>query len=436
MGFDVVDVLADLEGAVDQLVHTDVFAYADGRSIIKLQVLRTQIEYALDKEMAEFEASGEWAKEGAKDAASWVATRSHLPLNEARAQVRRGQALASLPIAAEAFSHGEIGAAQVDVLARAAAAVEASVFVHDELLLVEVAKGLKFGQFNAAVSYWTQCVNPEGSEAAELARQARRSASSAPTLDGMVQVRGLLPAIDGSIVTDELRRLADQLFDADWAEAKAELGREPKMSELRRSTAQRWADAMVEMAIRSRTAPADGRRPEPLFSVLVDYPTLSGPTLGGRTLPGRMCQLENGQVVTPGSLGPWMDEASFERIVFAPGKRAEVSVKARFFTGATRRAIEVRDLQCTHEYCELPAERCQIDHVIPYAKGGETKQENGDVLCGFHNRLRNGEPKVKDRGKARKPNAGDGAGDGDDGPEVGEPGRPPESGEHGPEPGG
>ncbi len=39
-----------------------------------------------------------------------------------------------------------------------------------------------------------------------------------------------------------------------------------------------------------------------------------------------------------------------------------------------------------------PPQRCQIDHIVPYSKGGETTQENGRVYCSFHNRLRNHEP--------------------------------------------
>jgi hypothetical protein len=416
MALDVADVLDVLESAIDRLVRTDAFSYADRGSLVRVQRLRARLEYAVDKAMAEFAASGEWALDGAKDAVPWVSTRCHLPVAEARGQIRRGQALETLPLCAEAFSEGEIGAAQVDVLARAASGVDAAFFAHDEMLLVEMAQGLKFGAFNAAMAYWSQYANPAGAEEAELARQASRRASVVSKVDGMVQVNGLLAAIPGTIVADELRRLCDEMFEADWAKAKEELGREPKVSELWRTGAQRWADTLVEMAIRSQSAPADGRRPEPLFSVLVDYPTLSG----------RVCQLEGGQVVTPGSLDPWMDEATFERIVFAPGQRAEVSVTSRFFTGATRRAVEVRDLQCTHEFCELPAERCQIDHIIPYSNDGETTQENAQVLCGFHNRLRNNEPKTKAEPKSTQRGSSPPSANG---------GRH-EVGEHGPEPGG
>ena len=75
--------------------------------------------------------------------------------------------------------------------------------------------------------------------------------------------------------------------------------------------------------------------------------------------------------------------------MFAPAQRCAVSERARLFTGGTRRAIELRDRQCVHDMCDIPAKRCQADHVIPYSEGGLTVEENGRMLCGFHNRLRN-----------------------------------------------
>lgn len=154
-------------------------------------------------------------------------------------------------------------------------------------------------------------------------------------------------------------------------------------SHLSKAEAQRRADALVEMATRSRTAPKDGRRPVPLISVLVDYPTLAG----------RVCELaESGTAVSPGSFVPLLDESLIERAVFTPASRIEVSATARLFTGATRRAIELRDRECTDPYCDGSRRKCQVDHIIPYADGGPTTQENGRLLCGFHNRLRNQRP--------------------------------------------
>jgi 5-methylcytosine-specific restriction endonuclease McrA len=64
----------------------------------------------------------------------------------------------------------------------------------------------------------------------------------------------------------------------------------------------------------------------------------------------------------------------------------------RFYTGATRRAVELRDRRCTHPYCHRPLDDCEVDHIVTYAEGGPTTQENGRLLCSFHNRLRNQRP--------------------------------------------
>ena len=114
------------------------------------------------------------------------------------------------------------------------------------------------------------------------------------------------------------------------------------------------------------------------------------------SIRGRICELENGTVLAPSALMAWMDSAYFERAIFSLGGRVDVSVRARLFSGGTRRAIELRDRICTHPYCYEPAQSCQADHIEPYAQGGATTQENGRLLCGFHNRLRNqGDPRQR-----------------------------------------
>ena len=189
--------------------------------------------------------------------------------------------------------------------------------------------------------------------------------------------------LSGTIVEGELKRIYDQLFEADWAEARSRLGDRACPGDLGRSPAQRRADALVEMAIRSATAPADGRRPEPLFSVFVGYETFAG----------RICQLANGTVITPGTVVPWLPQSWLERVVFdGPSRIIDMGVQRRLFTGATRRAVQLRDRECFHPFCDLPAEDCQVDHVVPYAAGGETTQANGRPACAFHNLDRHRRP--------------------------------------------
>jgi len=229
------------------------------------------------------------------------------------------------------------------------------------------------------LAYWEQFADPDGTEAAAERQRSRRDVIVSESIGGMWLGKITLDPVSGTIVHNELDRIERAMFEADWAEATERLGHVPTVADLRRTPADRRADALAEMAVRSASCPDGARRPRPLFSVLVDYPTLHG----------RLCQLARGTVVTPGSLVPWLEAADIERAVFTPGGRVEVGHTTRLFTGATRRAIELRDRECTHPYCDEPAERCQVDHILEYRNGGLTTQANGRMLCAFHNRLRN-----------------------------------------------
>ena len=104
---------------------------------------------------------------------------------------------------------------------------------------------------------------------------------------------------------DEL--IEEELFAADWAEARAgwERGCAGAPSPARPSNAGRrpwWRWARKAMDIF-----AGDRLPEPSFTVLVGYKTL---------LRGRNSELASGGVVSPGSRLPSLDQAWAERSVF------------------------------------------------------------------------------------------------------------------------
>jgi hypothetical protein len=84
-------------------------------------------------------------------------------------------------------------------------------------------------------------------------------------------------------------RLVATHDDSPWAAARAEHGDAVTACHLARTPAQRRHDALVELAERAVTAPADGKRPQPLISAFVGY----------ETFKGRICELARGSVVTP-----------------------------------------------------------------------------------------------------------------------------------------
>ena len=243
---------------------------------------------------AAFEVGEEWAAEGAKTAASWIATRCRVARRAAKRRVRLGRTLRHLPAVAQAWREGTIGTDQAGAIARARRHRTEAAMARDEEMLVAQAEELGFEDFTGVLEYWKQLADPDGAEASDEERKAARHVFFESSLDGMWLGQMTLDPISGSIVASELNRLEHDLFESDCAQAKERLGHTARIDELARTSGQRRADALVEMATRSRSAPAEGIRPAPLFSVFVGY----------ETLHGRICELENGTVLPPSALDP------------------------------------------------------------------------------------------------------------------------------------
>ena len=189
---------------------------------------------------------------------------------------------------------------------------------------------------------------PTGTEAKAKADDESRRLHLSKSWQGRCFLDGIFDPIGGEIFATTLERIEQELFDADWAEAKARVGDDVFVTDLARTPAQRRADAAVEMARRAGAVPEGARRPEPLFTVFVGYETFAG----------RICELAGGSVVSPGSLVPWLDEAWVERVVFdGPDRVKNVGVHRRLFAGATRRAAQVQERDCFHPFCDQPAGR-------------------------------------------------------------------------------
>jgi hypothetical protein len=374
--------LAALVETIDELVECDPSAFADADSMVELHRQLSRLEAFVTTAAAAFDSSGDWAADGAQTSSAWLATRTHLPKRTVRRRLRLGRQLRHLPVTTQAWLAGQLSEPHVAAVTELRNERTAEALQRDEELLVEQGKTLRFESFAKVLAYWLGRADARGAEDRAEAQRQDRHAYFDSSFEGMWFGKLTLDPVSGAIVGGELERLHEELFRADWEEARNRLGRDPKVTELRRTPGQRRADAFVEMAARSASMPAGARRPAPLFNVFVGYETLYGP----------ICELAQGPVLSPGSLLPWLTQAYIERTVFSPPNRVEVSERARFFTGATRRAIELKDRQCTHPYCDRPAEICEVDHVVPYCAGGRTTQDNGRLLCGFHNRLRNQRP--------------------------------------------
>ena len=301
-----------------------------------------------------------YAADDAKSARVWIACKTREPKAVVGSRLRLAAAVEEMSLTAEAWAAGEISVEHVCRLVDVCNPRTKELFARDEHLLVHHARTLTFDAFEQCVARWLLHADPDGSDHTEMQRRHRRRVSLDQTLSGMFSGHMLFDPISGTIVSDELRRREQVLFEADWAEAKQRLGREPLLHELARTPDQRRADAMVDMAIRSATAPNHGRRPAPLFTVVFGAERFT-----------HLCQLASGRTVSPEALMAWMDDAQLEAIVFeSSGVRAIKVSRQRQFTGVVRRILDVRDQQCTAAYCDEPPSRCQGDHITPTPPAG------------------------------------------------------------------
>ncbi|MBI2709477.1 MAG: DUF222 domain-containing protein [Actinobacteria bacterium] len=375
------DPLHRLEVALDGLAHVSVEALPDA-ALDELVVRLGQAERRLAAEQArvvgEWEARGVWAADGSRTAAAKLSRATGRSSKAAAAQCRRAAALREMPVVAEAFRDGRLGADHVDALIHARDGELAEVFARDEAVLVGHAETLGYPEFARALRYWKLLADDTKAERDAGAPSAARRLHVSATFSGLVELDGTLDPIGGEIVRNELERIERALFRADWEDAKATHGEAVSVHHLSRTSRQRRADALVEMAKGSAAARSTGATaPPPLITVLVSHDEFRD----------RVCETARGTVVAPGLISDLLFDAEVERVVFGPGNRPlEVGRRTRFFTGALRRAIQVRDRYCSHPTCTVPADDCEIDHIVSYDEGGETTLDNGRLLCGPHNR--------------------------------------------------
>jgi Domain of unknown function (DUF222) len=372
---------AGVARGVDALQAIDPDTLDDGELanvVVELHRQQSRLAAATTRFTAALDARGVWADDGSRSCRAWLARRCRVPIGQARAEARLGRRLRTMPETRAAFAAGDISARHAGVLGSLNAGRTAEVFARDEAELVDDARCLSWPDFCVAVDYWRQHADPDGVEKDAASDEVLRRVHLSPGLRGTGILDGLLTPLGRATVGTALGRIEQELFEADWAQARAEHGDQTTVAHIARTPAQRRHDALVEMARRALATPADGRRPEPLISVLVGYETFTG----------RVCQLADGTVITTGTVASQLGEAWIERVVFDGPSRVIDLGQVRRFTGAARRALEVRDRHCTHPGCDQPAERCQGDHIQPWSAGGPTTSDNGQLRCGYHNRWR------------------------------------------------
>jgi hypothetical protein len=373
---------APLARAIDGLLDVDPQAASDHElagAMVGLRREQARLAALVSELTAAFEARQVYAEDGSRSATDWIAVHARLPRPQVAGEVRDARRLRSMPETRAAFRAGDLSAAHVRVLARLAGHPRAGRhFPEGEAHLVGEGRRVRFDDWERLCAYWRDAADPDGPEQRHGRDRELRRFRVGVGLDGVGHPDGYLTSLATATLTEGLERIERELFDRDRAEARAIHGEATTIAHLARTNAQRRHDALVEMAVRAMTAPADGRRPDPLVTVMVDVDTLTG----------RVCELAAGTVIAPGAVAELLgqDRTLIQRVVFdGPNRLRDIS-SARTFRGILRRVLDVVHRRCEHGTCFVPAARCEGDHIVAWCDGGLTTQDNGRLGCGPHNR--------------------------------------------------
>ena len=374
-----------LAAAIDALAALDDDELGSAQLVVALSRQLSRLDAVACRQAEVFGRGAAWRTAGARTSADWVGVEAGIDRRVAHRRWRMGQALAACELTASALAAGAITVEHVEVLwrARNRNRITAQAFARDEDVLLGWAAGEMFEDFRMLVEAWVLAVDTYDAERRAERQFERRRLHLSESLDGQWYLDGELDPVSGDAVSLVLDRIVAELYARDRAEARERLGDDARDTELRdsdlaRTPAQRRADALVEMARRAGTAPENGKAPKPLVTIHV-----------GEAAFATMCRLSSGRPITPGAAARVLDDAVIERVVFdAPDRVKSVSFR-RAYRDALRRAVEVKQTRCGHRYCRRRVELCEVDHIEPHGRGGPTSEENGRLLCGFHNRLRN-----------------------------------------------
>ena len=386
---------ADLTEALDALTGPDGLDDDTlSETVTELMRFRSLLDAKAASFVARWDARVLWANDGSKAPGARLARDVGCRRQTTNRAVHTARSTRSMSLVSAAWQTGDISTDHVERLTRAATPERAADFTAVEEHLVTVATTADWTTFERTVAMFETAsddahndpTNPDDLDRRDKRERSHRNAR-AIQIGNRWELLGSLDKVSGQIVADTWERINHELWEADLATARTQLGPDADPTEVVRTAqqirtaAQRNADALVEMATRAATTPTDGQRPRPLITVIVSAGELFGP----------IRETFNGLVLNRLEIAKLLFQADFERIVFSPtAQPVNITSPQRFFTGGWRRAVEIRDRHCQHPTCDVPAEYCHVDHITEHTDGGTTSIDNGRLLCPRHNHQRPG----------------------------------------------
>ena len=124
-------------------------------------------------------------------------------------------------------------------------------------------------------------------------------------------------------------------------------------------------------------------RPRAAINLVIDLPTLlslrdgTAELVGAGAIPAEVAR-------------ELLDDSVIRRIIAEPttGELLDYGRRTYAVPERLREFIAARDRTCRFPGCGTSAARCQVDHAIPWSRGGETNRDNLGALCIRHHQLK------------------------------------------------
>jgi hypothetical protein len=249
----------------------------------------------------------------------------------------------------------------------------------------ELAESLPVGSFRRALQRLIDHeMAPTLSERYESAVRRRRVVIE-PDVDGMSWLHALVPSVEAHAIHGRITAMAGAIRDADRGTARGgaapDGGPERSLDEIRADV---LCDLLIDGVVDAHPASAHGVR----ATVVVTVPALALMGIDGVGDPAMVegvgpIPIERARELCGTATG-WI------RVLTHPETGVVVSVGRTRYRPPPELAklVKWRAERCMAPGCGVPASRCQIDHSIEWARGGETSITNTAPLCQGHHTIR------------------------------------------------
>ena len=309
------------------------------------------------KVLHEAERVRAWEGTGARNIADWLAGKTKSSRAEAKNKAKLGEALKKSKELDDAVGNGELSP---DAAAQLHDAVTNPPDGADIGELVNAVKGATPDEARDAAARWKELNSNDSPEAVEDRRFQKRSITSGPTLDGMVNTHVTLPVLQHRQVINAISHAAGKPCDGD-----------------QRTNAQRLADGLIALCDAYAKGEVKGGREKPTILITFTADAYSGNT----NEPGVTAQ---GDPIPAHIVRHIAEYANLHRVLLAGSKVLDLGRDVRYATDDQYKALVARDGGCRWNGCTIPAGWCEVDHLQAWDDGGPSNLDNEALWCTFH----------------------------------------------------